>query len=80
MAGSTFSKLIRQASAWYYGWTPMIMLVCYSMLSFFFYLLIPAALHRAIWYTLVALQTFTALSVSTEAMQSIRPSINARKA
>ncbi|CDS82347.1 uncharacterized protein SPSC_03166 [Sporisorium scitamineum] len=40
----------------------MIMLVCYSMLSFFFYLLIPAALHRAIWYTLVALQTFTALS------------------
>ena len=46
----------------------MIMLICYSMLSFFFYLLIPAGLHRALWYALVALQTFTALSVSTEAM------------
>ncbi|GAC92679.1 glycosyl transferase [Pseudozyma hubeiensis SY62] len=80
MAGSLLPKMLRQASAWYYGWTPMIMLICYSMLSFFFYLLIPAGLHRAIWYSLVALQTFTALSVSTEAMQSIRPSINARKA
>ncbi|SPC67202.1 related to glycosyl transferase, group 2 family protein [Ustilago sp. UG-2017b] len=58
----------------------MIMLICYSMISFFFYLLIPAGLHRDLWYSLVALQTFTALSVSTEAMQSVRPAINARKA
>ncbi|KAJ1029387.1 hypothetical protein NDA13_002638 [Ustilago tritici] len=56
------------------------MLIYYSMVSFFFYLLIPIGLHRALWYSLVALQTFTALSVSTEAMQSIRPAINARKA
>ncbi|KAJ1593065.1 hypothetical protein NDA11_004574 [Ustilago hordei] len=47
----------------------MIMLICYSMISFFFYLLIPAVLHRALWYSPVALQTFTALSVSTEAIQ-----------
>ncbi len=58
----------------------MIMLVCYSMLSFLLLPSHPAGLHRALWYSLVALQTFTALSVSTEAMQSIRPSINARKA
>ncbi|SOV04797.1 related to glycosyl transferase, group 2 family protein [Ustilago sp. UG-2017a] len=58
----------------------MIMLICYSMISFFFYLLIPAGLHRDLWYSLVALQTFTTLSVSTEAMQSVRPAINARKA
>ncbi|UTT93859.1 hypothetical protein NDA17_002811 [Ustilago hordei] len=29
----------------------MIMLICYSMISFFFYLLIPAVLHRALWYS-----------------------------
>ncbi|PWY98504.1 hypothetical protein BCV70DRAFT_33167 [Testicularia cyperi] len=80
MAHSAIKRLVGQTSAKLYAWTPMIMLFCYGMLSFFFYLLIPAGLHRAIWYSLVALQTFTALSVSTEAMQSIRPSVNARKA
>lgn len=80
MLHSTYHRLMGQASSTLYAWTPMIMLICYGMLSFFFYLLIPPGLHRAIWYSLVALQTFTALSVSTEAMQSIRPSVNARKA
>ena len=67
-------------SAFIYSWTPMILLVCYCVIGFFFYLVIPPILREVLFYILLALQTFTALSVSTEAMQSIRPSVKARRA
>lgn len=60
-------------------WTPMILTVTYCLGSFFIYPMMPAIAHEVIWYVLVALQTLTAISVSTEAMQAIRPSIRARR-
>ncbi|SPO29628.1 related to glycosyl transferase, group 2 family protein [Ustilago trichophora] len=67
-------------SAFIYGWTPVILLASYCVLSFFFYIVIPPILQEVLFYIYLALQTFTSLSVSTEAMQSIRPSVKARRA
>ncbi|CBQ69170.1 related to glycosyl transferase, group 2 family protein [Sporisorium reilianum SRZ2] len=67
-------------SAFIYGWTPMILLACYCVFGFFFYLVIPPILQEVLFYIFLVLQTFTSLSVSTEAMQSIRPSVKARRA
>lgn len=69
-----------QASAWLYSWTPLILLLAYSVISFFFYVVIPPILQEVLWYIFLVLQTLTSLSVSTEAMQAIRPSVKARRA
>lgn len=82
MVSSQFSGLsgvFGRMSAWITEWTPMILLICYCLFSFFIYPLMPALVHEIIWFTLVGLQTLTSLSVSTEAMQSIRPAIKARR-
>lgn len=68
-----------RVSTFIYSWTPWILLICYIVGSIFFYMLLPPTPHEVIWYLLAGLQTFTSLSVSTEAMQSIRPSIKARR-
>ena len=77
--GGIFKRALAAASAWTWEWTPMILLVSYSILSFFLYQLLPPLPHQIVWFCLVGLQTITALNVSTEAMQSIRPSIKARR-
>ncbi|UZJ55559.1 hypothetical protein CBS101457_004879 [Exobasidium rhododendri] len=66
-------------TAFVHEWTPMALLVTYFTGSIFFYIIIPPAMHEIVWYILAGLQTLTSLSVSTEAMQSIRPSIKARR-
>ncbi|KAI3476251.1 hypothetical protein L1887_62169 [Cichorium endivia] len=67
-------------SAFVYGWTPMILLASYCVISFFFYIVIPPILQAVLFYIYLVLQTLTALSVSTEALQSVRPSVKARRA
>ncbi len=62
-------------SAFVYGWTPMILLASYCVISFFFYIVIPPILQAVLFYIYLVLQTLTALSVSTEALQSVRPSV-----
>lgn len=66
-------------SAFVWEWTPIIMLSSYICGSIFLYILFPPIVHEVIWYIFAGLQTLTSLSVSTEAMQSIRPSIKARR-
>ena len=75
----SLSHNLQKLSAIVYEWTPLSMLFSYVGFSFFFYLVIPPLMKEILWYIFVGLQTFTALSVSTEAMQSIRPSITARR-
>ncbi|KAN0062766.1 hypothetical protein ACQY0O_004961 [Thecaphora frezii] len=79
-SSSGLSGFLGHASSQLYAWTPTILLWCYIVFSFFFYVAIPAILHEVLWYIYLALQTFTAISVSTEAMQAIRPAVMARRA
>ncbi|KIS67249.1 uncharacterized protein UMAG_04353 [Mycosarcoma maydis] len=74
------ATLLGNLSAFIYGWTPMILLISYSVFSFFFFIVIPPIWQAVFFYVLLILQTLTALSVSTEAMQSIRPSVKTRRA
>ena len=68
-----------RASAWLYGHTPLFMLAMYCLASFFVYPLLPPRAHEVIWYILAILQTLTSISVFTEAIHSIRPTIIARR-
>ena len=77
---TALNTFLLKSSAWLYGWTPMILLVSYCIVSFAFYSLIPPLAHQIIWFIFVGLQTFTSLSVSTEAMQAVRPAITSRRA
>ncbi len=79
MTNNVFVRSLQAVSATIYEWTPLGMLACYCGISFFFYLVIPPLAKEILWYIYVGLQTFTALNVSTEAMQSVRPSITARR-
>ncbi len=73
------SGLLSRASATVNEWTPLALLVAYCVFSFFIYVVLPPLAHEIIWYIFAALQTLTSISVSTEAMQSVRPSVLARR-
>ena len=74
------SRVVQSASAFIYSWTPMILLLSYILGTFAFYVVIPSMVHQVLWYIFLVLQTFTSLSVSSEAMQSIRTSVKSRRA
>lgn len=50
------------------------------MFSVFFYILIPPVLNSALWYAYMGIQTFVVLCVLSEAIASIRPNVEARRA
>jgi cellulose synthase/poly-beta-1,6-N-acetylglucosamine synthase-like glycosyltransferase len=62
-----------------YRCTPIFMLFTYCVGSFFLYLLLPPIVHEVIWYLFAILQTFTSINVFTEAIHSLRPTIEARR-
>lgn len=72
-------SIFGRASAWVYQTTPLLMLAAYCVASFFLYLLLPALVHEIIWYIFAVLQTLTSISVFTEAIHSLRPTIHARR-
>lgn len=59
--------------------TPLALIVCYAVLSFFTYIAIPSSAHSALWYTFAMLQTIVTLTVLTEALQSIQSNVKARR-
>ncbi|CAO1624958.1 unnamed protein product [Sympodiomycopsis kandeliae] len=73
------STPLAKLSALIIEWTPLSLLSTYLIFSFFFYVLIPPAAHDILWYIFISVQTLVTFTVLTEALQSIRPNVLARR-
>ncbi|PWN53097.1 hypothetical protein IE53DRAFT_400807 [Violaceomyces palustris] len=73
-------KKLETISAFISEWTPIALLSTYLVFSFFLYIILPLEVTTILWYIFITTQTFVTLAVVSEAVQSIRPNVLARRA
>lgn len=60
--------------------TPITLTLTYAVFSVFFYIAIPSVVNSILWYIYISIQTFVIFSVMNEAISSLRPNVESRRA